>query len=290
MMTEPAKPNLWRLRSRAPDGAEGPSSPGNAAKSARSAAAVSDAHTWVGPALLGLVCAQFFAIVGVLVYTGFNGTEDRIGDGVGAGMGEVARRVGTETPLELTKWSIETLSLLQIPQWIGLALVPVAIARSRDRSLTDMLGLRFRPVDVPAGLALGVALQFVITAGYWVGFQLIGERDVSGPARELVARASGVGVVVLVLLTVIGAPLVEEAFYRGFLQQSMVARFSPLVGLVAASAIFAAVHFQVLQFPALFFFGLVVGGLAMWRGDLGMSIWTHIGFNGFTVISLLLAA
>ena len=41
-------------------------------------------------------------------------------------------------------------------------------------------------------------------------------------ARDLVDRADGAAVVVLVLVVVIGAPIVEELVYRGLLQGSFV--------------------------------------------------------------------
>jgi membrane protease YdiL (CAAX protease family) len=52
---------------------------------------------------------------------------------------------------------------------------------------------------------------------------------------------------------------------------------------------FALSHFQLIQFPALFVFGLVVGALAVRFGRLGPSIWTHAGFNLASVVLLLLS-
>ena len=42
---------------------------------------------------------------------------------------------------------------------------------------------------------------------------------------------------------------------------------------------FAAVHLQLLQFPALVLIGLVLGWLTLRTGRLGPAIWAHVAFN-----------
>jgi len=56
-----------------------------------------------------------------------------------------------------------------------------------------------------------------------------------------------------------------------------------------SSLLFAAIHFQVTQVPALLLFGLVAGRLAQKDGRIGRAIWAHIGFNATTIIILLLS-
>ena len=60
------------------------------------------------------------------------------------------------------------------------------------------------------------------------------------------------------------------------------------LALIVSAVVFAAGHFQPLQFPALFAFGLVAGILAQRSGRLGPAIWAHVGFNATTTIALLL--
>ena len=43
-----------------------------------------------------------------------------------------------------------------------------------------------------------------------------------------------------------------------------------------------------LSAAALVLFGLVAGWLTLRSGRLGPAIWTHVGFNGVTVLTLLL--
>ena len=80
----------------------------------------------------------------------------------------------------------------------------------------------------------------------------------SEPARTLTDRAgSDAEVVLLVLMVVVGAPIVEELFFRGLVLRSIQARWNDGLALVASALLFALVHFQPLQFPGLFAFGLV---------------------------------
>ena len=117
---------------------------------------------------------------------------------------------------------------------------------------------------------------------------LFDDLDVAEPARNLVDKATGIGVVLLVLVVVVGAPVVEEIFYRGLALRAMESRMRPGLALVLSSLIFAVVHLQVTQFPALLMFGLVAGRLAQKDGRLGRAIWAHVGFNATTTVILLL--
>ena len=92
--------------------------------------------------------------------------------------------------------------------------------------------------------------------------------------------------VLLVLTVCVGAPIVEELVYRGLLQGSFAARFHHVVAWLAASGLFALVHFRPVEYPGLFVIGLVCGFCALATGRLGMAIACHIGFN---VTGLLLA-
>ena len=92
----------------------------------------------------------------------------------------------------------------------------------------------------------------------------------------------------LVFLVVIGAPLAEEVFYRGLLLRSLRKRgLGTVAAVLISSAVFALSHFQAIQLPALFVFGLVAAMLAVKTGRLGPSIWAHVGFNLTSVVVLL---
>jgi membrane protease YdiL (CAAX protease family) len=138
---------------------------------------------------------------------------------------------------------------------------------------------------------LGAVTQLLLVPVLYVPiFWLLGEQDVSAAARGLSDRAdSSLGIGLLVLVVGIGAPIVEEIYYRGLVQQSLSAKIGSTAAILMTSFVFGLSHFQLLQLPALVLFGTIVGVAARRFGRLGLSIWTHVGFNLVTVVALLAA-
>ena len=93
--------------------------------------------------------------------------------------------------------------------------------------------------------------------------------DELGP--ELADKATDpLGVALLLVIVVLGAPVVEELFFRGLLQRSVAAAAGPGRWPWSSPAVvFGLTHFQLLQFPALVAFGAVLGCLALRTGRLG---------------------
>lgn len=208
--------------------------------------------------------------------------------------------------------SLVTIALVQTSLWMGMVGAVVYVLRRKGSSLSD-LGLGARWTDLPLGIALGVACQLVLVpviSAPWTWFtEAVGlsDADISEPACELAAKASGdsTGVVLLFLITVIGAPLVEELFFRGFVQKGAITTFTRALpaddpaaaekarrigtafGLVVTALLFGIVHFQLQQAPALVTFGLVLGVMALRTGRLGPGIVTHMAFNATTVVALV---
>ncbi|MEZ5349557.1 MAG: CPBP family intramembrane glutamic endopeptidase [Microthrixaceae bacterium] len=221
----------------------------------------------LGDVAAGILVAQVLSlVVVVIVYTTAGWTE------------------ATDVPLWAT-------ALLQMPLWAGLAGTALYVSRLKGNGPVQDYGLKMKLLDVPLGLLAGIACQLlVLPLLYWPLLQLLGRSsdELSEPAEDLAGRASGTtGWVLLTLIVVAAAPLVEELFYRGLLLRSLERRGWPTWAVVVGSAaVFAAMHFQALQFPGLFVFGCVLALLACFTGRLGPSIWAHVGFNATTVVSL----
>ena len=192
---------------------------------------------------------------------------------------------GEDASSELT---LGPLFLLQIPLWIGLLGTPL-LARTRGLRWNEQMGWRMRPADVPAGIAVGLLLQFVLLPLLYLPIlEVFEDLDVEGPARELTEMAEATPeVAMLVFMTVIAAPLTEEVFFRGLLQGALRDRFGPVRAVVISSLAFAMVHFQVVQFPALLVIGVVHALLVLATGRLGAALWSHVAFNAATVVVLL---
>jgi CAAX protease family protein len=156
-------------------------------------------------------------------------------------------------------------------------------------------GIRVAPVDL-LGIPIGVAAQLGLVWLVYVPLQAIWpdtfDTDrLDDTARDLVDRADGGTLVLLVALVAIGAPIVEELFFRGMLQRSLLrsarAELHRAVAVVGVAVIFAAIHFRPVEFPGLFAIGLVLGVCAWRTGRLGMPILAHIAFNATGLLSVM---
>lgn len=185
-------------------------------------------------------------------------------------------------------------AVLQVPLWGGY-LGAVFIAGKKGRGMAADFGLSMRGIDVPVGLVIGAVVQLVVVPLLYVPIlRLSGtdSNDLSAPARALADKATGpVGWLLLVLIVVVGAPVVEELFFRGlFLRSLQKCGLPDWAAIVISAAVFGAVHFQLLQFVGLFAIGLVLAAMAVRTGRLGLSIFTHMGFNATSVALLYLGA
>ncbi|MFP5256730.1 MAG: CPBP family intramembrane glutamic endopeptidase [Acidimicrobiia bacterium] len=192
-----------------------------------------------------------------------------------------------ELPLSLV-------ALSQVGLWAGLFGVPWVVTRLKGRGLAADLGLRVEGRDLWRGGLVGAALQIVaLPLLYWPLLELLDKSasDLEGPAREMTDRADGpLGVLLLVLIVGVGAPIVEEVFYRGLFQRALLKRGLPPAAAIGINAlVFGASHGQLLQLPALVLFGVAAGVLAHRSGRLGPAITAHVAFNMVTVVALLAA-
>lgn len=205
----------------------------------------------------------------------------------------VALLVGGSIVLAIGGWDtpfpIEAQFLALLPFWAVAVVGPWRVA-SRTGGAADALALRVRPVDVPMGIVVGVAVQLVvIPLVYWPLLHLVDRdaADLERAAEELADTATGaVGTTVFVVMTCLVAPFVEELLYRGFLQRSGDGR-RPVVAIAVAAVVFAMLHLQGLQFVGLALFGAAAGVLVWRTGRLGPAIIAHVAFNATTVIGLL---
>lgn len=189
-----------------------------------------------------------------------------------------------------TERSLGSMAAGWIGLWAGFLGVPILVSRYKGRaSLAADFGLWTRWSDA-AGLAAGAACQLLILpAMYFVIQRLTGNLDVSRPARDLAESVDGAAFVVVALVVTFAAPVVEELFYRGLFLRAAIRRFGSTRAVLGTSAIFGISHFQFVQFPGLFLFGVVLAVLAVRTGRLGASIAAHVAFNGIAVIGLALS-
>lgn len=180
--------------------------------------------------------------------------------------------------------AIPTLFVAVAATWI--AYLTGAWWASRQGATGDLrrdYRLRWAAADL-VGVPLGVLTQLVVIplvyrplVELWP--DVFSDDKLAENAERLVDRADGIGVVVLVLMVCVCAPVVEEIVYRGMLQGAFAARFNTKLAVVAAASWFTLIHFRPVEYPGLFIFALVVGAGFAVSGRLGLPIVTHVAFN-----------
>lgn len=93
---------------------------------------------------------------------------------------------------------------------------------------------------------------------------------------------------VLIFSTVIGAPILEEVVFRGFLQTALTKYMRPWIAVILSALIFAAVHFDLDVFPLLFVMGLLLGWLYAYTRSIWPSVALHFLNNSVAVVLLVL--
>lgn len=181
--------------------------------------------------------------------------------------------------------------------WVGL-LTPIFVsATRRGRDWKRIFRWGFKPSrDIPLAIGVVVALRLVEAGVSFFLTEVIGVNpDELGNASWLTGP-TGAWLVVLVLCAVIGAPVVEELFFRGYALTATQARWGLWPGILSTSLVFGILHAQGSAVGALFLFagtaltGFTLAVLVTKTGRIGSSITAHILFNASGVALALLLA
>ena len=223
----------------------------------------------LGDFLLGLVTGYALASVMAAVWLGVSGDDEDI--------------------------DLAGQALTQIGLWTGM--VGSALFASRRKGagrLSEDFGFRARWSDIGTGVVVALAVQvLLLPAVAFLLRPLLGEPEVSGPVRDLLDKAEGPAYLGLVASVAIGAPIVEELFFRGLLLRSLLRRMSTGAAVAVSAVFFGLAHGStlpaeavVLVIVSLSVFGAVLAVMAVRTGRLGPSIVAHATFNLFTVLYL----
>lgn len=208
----------------------------------------------------------------------------------GGNVGNAAGRLGDGREPGLDSIPFEISLLTNVSLWVGLLAIPVALAAFAGKERRGWNG-GFDASDLSNGVLAGVLLQIpVIPLVYFVIQEVTGPLVTSDQALSITDQAqTPLQIGLLVFIIAIGAPVVEELFYRGLVQTALVDRYGEVIGIGIASLIFGAVHFSIVRLPALVLVGAVTGVLAHRSGRLAPAIIAHMTFNTFTLVSLFAA-
>jgi membrane protease YdiL (CAAX protease family) len=187
------------------------------------------------------------------------------------------------------------LLLSQAGLWAGLlGACVVASRRWGTGRLRDDYGLRARGSDVGRGLLLSLGARFA--GGLVLAVLVAVAPELAGTNTEIFRLAEGdrAALLTLAVLAVVGAPLVEETFFRGLLLRSLRRRLSVAPAVAVQALAFGLVHSNpsagrqnVGVVLVVGVAGLVLGAAAERYRRLGPSVWAHVFFNLVPVVVLL---
>jgi uncharacterized protein len=235
----------------------------------------SEAGRWFLIALGGFVVAQLASTILVTVVAALTGHS-----------GELATYAAAPAP---AGWYVAS-GLIGL--WAGFALAAWGVLRSATDEPRS-LWLSFRAMDL-LGLPLGLAVQIILGLAYRPFIHNQSKFD--APIQKLTGGSQGTMHVVIIALTILGAPFFEELFFRGVLLQSLMglsrsffagARTGVVIALavLADGLLFGASHGELAQLPGLIGVGVVLSLCYLWTGRLGLSIFTHVGFNSVAIFA-----
>lgn len=177
--------------------------------------------------------------------------------------------------------------------WVGLVAGAVWASKVKGTgSLVLDFGYRIGAWwDIPLGIAVGLASQYGLIPLLYLPFEhadhKISNQLGRQTVRETAAAHTPVSVIALFVFLAIGAPLVEELFFRGLLLRGLLGRIPVPIALLIDGLLFGLAHFELLQFAGLAAFGVVLAVMAWRTGRVGPGIVAHMAFNAAAVITVV---
>lgn len=222
---------------------------------------------------------------------------------VGAGVGLVASvavavAYALSTPGPIDGNDPWYLLVSQLALWVGfVGAVVVASRINGTRSLSADYGLSWpRLKDLWLGFLggwLGRILPLIVLICIVVAGSGFGTPNAASPTVLGVTPSGPAGWVVVIALAVIGAPLVEELFFRGLVQGAFTRRIGAVPALFATAIVFSFAHVLnegLLAPVALFPMAVVLGYLRYRTERLAAGMVAHALFNASLFLLFLVPA
>jgi len=182
------------------------------------------------------------------------------------------------------------LILLVVPQ-IMLAVPPVLAGLASPVPTSWRLGWRRGQWPVWAWMAAAFATP-LIGLGSSIAIGLLVEESVHLQEMTEMFRKQGEGwfMIPLALLIGITPAMCEEILFRGYVQTRLTRSFGPLMGILAASVLFAAFHMDFVHSIAVFPIGLFLGFVRWQSGSILPAMMGHFVNNAVSILLLLTAS
>jgi len=208
-----------------------------------------------------------------------------------AGLSLVFQSVGSA--LGVRPLTAPSLLLGVLGLWAGLFMAAYIVSHRRPGgSMTD-LGLRIpTTTEIRLGIATGLT-GFIIAIQVAAMLHALFPDD--GGTLFVAAKPDLALVLTFGLIACVGAPIIEELFFRGVVQPVMMNNLGVNYGIVAQAMLFAGAHFALgmtfnqaaVKCGTIFVLGLFLGWLRVRTGRLGAGMIAH-ATNNTIVIALTL--
>jgi len=196
-------------------------------------------------------------------------------------------------------WQDETLAVAvagSVQLFAGIGILILFARQWAANGFVSAVGFRIKAKDwwlffVGFGLQVVIVLAVVDPIVRLLGI----ERPEQQQIAEIIAAASGVvGVVSLLVVTTVLAPIIEEVIYRAVLLRAILRLgVGDNTAIVISAAVFASIHLvdpqAALVVPGLFVLGVVLSYVTLKSGDLSRAILIHAGVNSLAAFALVLS-
>ena len=148
--------------------------------------------------------------------------------------------------------------------------------------------LGFRKPLSRSHLVFAVAVGVVgvgVAYGYAAVIEVIGPDVLVPPPSTTPLDENDSFLIFFALIAVLGAPIAEEVFFRGFALPSLANRMGFLPATVLTSAVFAAIHIEVWKMIPIFVLALALAGLYARARTIFAPVLAHFSYN--LVITLI---
>lgn len=174
--------------------------------------------------------------------------------------------------------------------WLFLAGWPIFITRLRGNGPRMDLGVRLTWRDTGVGVLAGI-VALVVSGIAALASQAIFPEVTSTAAEaaaELEESAGRTSIVIFAMLVMVGAPIVEELFFRGLFFSALRKRgVGAALTIVITAIVFASFHLEPLRFFILLPTGIILGWVRWRTGSTGSAMVAHGLVNTPGAIALL---
>jgi membrane protease YdiL (CAAX protease family) len=175
-----------------------------------------------------------------------------------------------------------------IGSWIGMVGWLWFISRRKGQGSFKLdFGFRFKLYDPVLGIATGFVTLIIAGIVSQIVAQLFTTTPGENSSRIFADQSSAFVVIATAVLAAVGAPIVEELFFRGLTQRAIDRRLGTIPGVILSALLFGLLHWQAADHigqtislvSAIVVYGVMFAIVDRWQHRLGPSIFAHMTIN-----------